>query len=123
LASLGAPDGNVDLPALATSLLDGTVTGCRQGDLAHASLASSARFVELDAAAWTSNTVRVMARNRSPSATSNPGPATLSVAVTKRRAPWRRGAPGERHSPWPAGPREPAPQTRAAAFRPHGPRH
>ncbi|WP_027285837.1 pectate lyase family protein [Rubritepida flocculans] len=79
-----------DLPSLApgaTSLLDVTITGCRQGDLAQAALASSTRFVELDATAWTTNTVRVMARNISPSATFDLGPATLSVAVTKRRVP------------------------------------
>jgi hypothetical protein len=39
------------------------------------------------AAAWTNNTVRVMARNISPSATFDLGPATLSVAATKRRVP------------------------------------
>ncbi|MCO6414629.1 hypothetical protein JYK14_00335 [Siccirubricoccus sp. KC 17139] len=79
-----------DLPNLApgaTSLLDVTVTGCRQGDLADAALASSTRFIELDAAAWTNNTVRVMARNISPTATFDLGPATLSVAVTKRQVP------------------------------------
>jgi hypothetical protein len=63
------------------------VPGCRQGDLASAALASSTRFVGLDAAAWPTNTVRVMARNISPSATFDLGPATLSVAVTKRRIP------------------------------------
>ena len=46
-----------------TSLLDVTVNGARQGDLAHAALASSTRFIELDAAVWSNNTVRVMARN------------------------------------------------------------
>ena len=77
-----------DLPPLApgaTSLLDVTVAGARQGDRAEAALASSTRFVELDAAAWTNNTVRVMARNISPTATFDLGPVTLSVAVTKRR--------------------------------------
>jgi len=69
----------------ATSVLDVTVASSRQGDLARASLAASARFVEPDAAAWTTDTVRVMARNVSPSATFDLGPATLSVAVTKRR--------------------------------------
>jgi hypothetical protein len=61
-----------DPPSLApgaTSLLDVTVTGCRQGEVADAALASSTRFTELDAAAWTKNIVRVMARNISPSAT------------------------------------------------------
>jgi hypothetical protein len=79
-----------DLPNLApgaTSLVDVTVTGCRQGDLAEAALASSTRFIEPDAAAWTTNTVRVMARNISPSATFDLSPATLSVQVTKRRVP------------------------------------
>lgn len=78
-----------DLPSLApgaTSLLDVTVNGARQGDLAHAALASSTRFVELDAAAWSNNTVRVMARNISP-ATFDLGAATLSVQVTKRWVP------------------------------------
>ena len=78
-----------DLPSLApgaTSLLDVTVNGARQGDLAHAALASSTRFIELDAAAWSNNTVRVMARNISP-ATFDLGAATLSVQVTKRRVP------------------------------------
>jgi hypothetical protein len=50
-------------------------------------LASSTRFIELDATAWTHNTVRVMARNISLSATFDLGPATLSVTVTKRRVP------------------------------------
>lgn len=95
-----------DLPSLApgaTSLLDVTVPGCRQGDLADAALASSTRFVELDAAAWTNNTVRVMARNISPGATFDLAGATLSVQVTKRRVPysvWRS------HRPSPANPAE-----------------
>jgi hypothetical protein len=71
----------------ATSLIDVTVSCCRQGDLADAALTSSTRFIELDAAAWTTNTVRVMARNMSPSVTFELGPATLSMAVTKRRIP------------------------------------
>jgi hypothetical protein len=78
-----------DLPSLApgaTSLLDVTVAGCRQGDLMHAALASSTRFIELDAAAWSNDTARVMARNISPTATFDLGPATLSVQVTKWRA-------------------------------------
>jgi hypothetical protein len=77
-----------DLPNLApgaTSLLDVTVIGRRQGDLADAALASSTRFIVLDAAAWTNNTVRVMARNISLGATFDLAPATLSVAVSKRR--------------------------------------
>jgi hypothetical protein len=67
----------------ATQLQDVTVAGCRQGDLAHAALASSTRFIELDAAAWTTNTVRVMTRNISPSATfgwrSNPRSCSNTV--------------------------------------------
>ena len=65
-------------------LVDVTVTGARQGDRAEASLASSTRFIELDAFAWTNNTVRVLARNISGAAF-HLGVATLSVAVTKRR--------------------------------------
>ena len=79
-----------DLPNLgpgATSLLDVTVPGARQGDIAAATLLSSTRFLELSAVAWTNDTVRVMARNISPSATFDLGPATLSVQVTKRRVP------------------------------------
>ncbi len=55
-----------DLPSLApgeSSLLDVTVAGARQGDLAYAALASSTRFIELDATAWSNNTVHLMARN------------------------------------------------------------
>ncbi|MDN3563586.1 hypothetical protein QWZ14_04255 [Paeniroseomonas aquatica] len=77
-----------DLPSLApgvTSLLDVTVANCRVGDRADAALASFTRFIELDATAWTTNTVRAMARNISPSATFDLATATLSVAVTKRR--------------------------------------
>jgi hypothetical protein len=62
------------------------VNGARAGDLAHASLVSSTRFIELDAATWSNNTVRVMARNISP-ATFDLGAATLSVAVRKRSLP------------------------------------
>ncbi len=79
-----------DLPSLApgaTGLLDVTVNGARQGDLAHAALASSTRFIELDAAMWSNNTVRVMARNISPTATFDLGAATLSLAARKRRLP------------------------------------
>ncbi|MBR0648754.1 hypothetical protein GXW78_03715 [Roseomonas terrae] len=70
-----------DLPNLApgdTNLLDVTVPGARQGDFAHAALASSTRFIELDAAAWSNNTACVMARNISP-AIFDLGSATLSV--------------------------------------------
>ena len=85
-----AAETSWDLPSLApgaTSLLDVTVAGGRQGDLAHAALNSSTRFIELDAFAWSNNTVRVMARNISPTATFDLGAATLSVQVTKRRVP------------------------------------
>jgi hypothetical protein len=78
-----------DLPSLApgaTALLDVTVNGARAGDLAQASLVSSTRFIELDAAVWSNNTVRVMARNIS-GATFDLAAATLSVGVTKRRVP------------------------------------
>jgi hypothetical protein len=77
-----------DLPLLApsiTSLLDVTVANCRVGDLADAALASSTRFIELDATAWTTNTVRVMARNISSSATFDLVASTLPV--TKRQFP------------------------------------
>lgn len=79
-----------NLPSLApgiTSLLDVTVANCRVGDLADAAPAFSTRFIELDAPAWTNNTVRVMARNISPGATFDLAAATLSSAVTKRRVP------------------------------------
>jgi hypothetical protein len=59
-----------DLPSLAprtTSLIDVTVTGCRLGDRAKSALASSTRFIELDPIAWTTNTVRIMARKISAS--------------------------------------------------------
>jgi hypothetical protein len=68
-----------DLPPLApgaTSLLDVTATGCRQGDVAYAALASSTRVIEF-AAAWTSNMVRMMARNISPNVIFDLGAATL----------------------------------------------
>ena len=71
------------LPSLAPgaiSLLDVTVTRCRQGDLAHAAQASSPRFIELDAAAWTTNTVRVVAGNTSLSATFGLAAAPPSLA-------------------------------------------
>ena len=62
------------------------MTGARQSDRAEASLASTTRFIEFDAATWTTNTVRVMARNISGSYF-DLGAATLSAAVTKRRIP------------------------------------
>jgi len=77
------------LPSLApgaTSLIDVTVTGARAGDLATTSLVSSTRFIEIDAAVWSNNTVRVMARNIS-GATFDLAAATFSAAVTKRRVP------------------------------------
>jgi len=76
-----------DLPSLApraTSLIDVSVSGARASDLAQASLVSSTRFIELNAAVWSNNTVRVMARNIS-GATFDLAAATLSVGVTKRR--------------------------------------
>lgn len=78
-----------DLPSLAqgaTSLLDVMVSVARAGDLATASLVSSTRFIELDAAVWSNNTVRVMARNISGAAF-DLASATLSVGVVKRRVP------------------------------------
>ena len=75
-----------DLPSLApgaTSLIDVTVTGARAGDLVQASLVSSTRFIELNAAVWSNNIVRVMARNIS-GATLDLAAATLSVGVVKR---------------------------------------
>ena len=56
----------------------------RVGDLAQASLATSSRFFELDATAWSNNTVRVLARNVS-NTTIDLAAATLSVQVVKRR--------------------------------------
>jgi hypothetical protein len=64
----GAPQGN----------------GARAGDLASASLVSSTRFIELDAAVRSNNTVRVMARNISGT-TIDLGAATLALQVRKRR--------------------------------------
>jgi len=60
------------------------VNGSRAGDLAQASLVSSTRFIELDAAVWSNNSVRVTARNVSAS-TVDLAAAALSVQVTKRR--------------------------------------
>ena len=76
-----------DLPRLApgaTSLIDVTVNGARAGDLAQASLVSSTRFIELDAAVWSNNTVRVMARNISAAAF-DLAAATLSMGVARER--------------------------------------
>ena len=84
-----AAEISLDLPSLAPGavhLVDVTVPGARQGDRAEASLASSTRFIELDAFVWTNNTVRVLARNVSGGAF-DLGAATLSLAVTKRRIP------------------------------------
>jgi len=63
-----------------------TVSGARAGDLATASLVSPTRFIELDSAVWSNNTVRVVARNIS-GATFDLAAATLSVGVVKRRVP------------------------------------
>jgi len=84
-----AAETTLDLPSLASGavhLVDVAVAGARQGDRAEALLASSTRFIELDAFAWTNNTVRVLARNVSGGAL-DLGAAMLSVAVTKRRIP------------------------------------
>ena len=84
-----AVETTLDLPSLAAGavhLVDVAVTGARQGDRAEASLASSTRFIDLDAFAWSNSTVRVLARNVSGGAF-DLGTATLSVAVTKRRIP------------------------------------
>jgi len=78
-----------DLPGLApgaTSLIDVTVSGARAGNLAQASVVSSTRSIELNAAVRSNNTVRVMARNIS-AATFDLAAATLSVGVVKRRVP------------------------------------
>ena len=84
-----AAETTLDLPNLAARtvhLVDVTVAGARQGDRARGSLASSARFIELHAFTWFSNTMHVLARNFSASAF-DLGAAALSVAVTKRRIP------------------------------------
>lgn len=60
------------------SLLDVTVNGAGAGDLATASLVLSTRFIEFDAAVWSNNTVRVMARNISE-ATFDLAAATVAV--------------------------------------------
>ena len=78
-----------DLPSMATgamALTDVTVGGCRQGNIAQASLATSMRFIDLTALAWTNSTVRVIAGNIS-GATSDLEVATLSVGVAKQRVP------------------------------------
>ena len=62
----------------ANALVDVTVNGARAGDLATASLMSSTRFIELDAAVWSNNTVRMMARNIS-AATFDLAAVTVSV--------------------------------------------
>jgi hypothetical protein len=84
-----AVETTLDLPSLAPGaahLVDVMVAGTRQGDRAEASLASSTRFIELDAFTWSNNTVRVLARNVSGSIF-DLSAATLPVAVTKRRIP------------------------------------
>jgi hypothetical protein len=84
-----AVETTLDLPSLAgvaVHLAEVTVTGARPGDRAEVSLASSTRFIELDTAVWSNNTVRMLARNVSGSAF-DLGAATQSVAVTKRRIP------------------------------------
>ncbi|HEV7455262.1 MAG TPA: hypothetical protein VGN96_00680 [Roseococcus sp.] len=54
--------------------------------MASASLVSSTRFTELDAAVWSNNTVCVTARNIS-GAMFDLAAATLSAGVLKRRVP------------------------------------
>jgi hypothetical protein len=51
------------LAEAATALHDVTVTGAWVGDLPQASLATSSRFCEPDATAWSNNTVAMLARN------------------------------------------------------------
>ena len=78
-----------DVPSLApgaTSPAEVTVSGARAGDLAQASLVSPMRFIEIKAAVWSNNTVRVMARNIS-GAMFDLAAATLSVGVAKRKLP------------------------------------
>lgn len=76
-----------DRPSLApgaTALIHVTVNGVRAGDPATASLVSSTRSIEFDAAMRSNNTVQVMARDIS-AATFDLAAVTLSVGVTKRR--------------------------------------
>jgi len=92
-----------DLPSLApgaASLLDVTVNGARAGDLAQASLVSSTRFIELDAAVWSNNAVRVMARNISAAmrdvaeadrALLETGLAVMGIAFLIKAAVWPLG--------------------------------
>ena len=83
---LGLPQ-NAAIPATdARRNLLARMSGAWAGDLAQASLVSSTRFIELNAAVWSNNTVRVMARIIS-CATFDLAAATLSVGVVKRRAP------------------------------------
>jgi hypothetical protein len=66
-----AAETTLDLPSTtagAAHLVGVTVPGGRQGDRVEALLASSTRVIEIDAFAWTKNTVRVLARNVSGSA-------------------------------------------------------
>ena len=84
-----ALEASWDLPSLAagaTTNIDVTVPGARRGDFADASLDTSSIAFVLDCHVWSNNSVRVTARNIS-GATFDLAAATLSVAVTKRRAP------------------------------------
>ena len=75
------------LPSLrsgAAHLVDVTVRGARPGDRAEVSLASSTRFIEVEAYARSSNTVRTMALT---GGVFDYDATTQSVAVTKRRIP------------------------------------
>lgn len=81
----------LDLPSLAAGaahLVDVAVPGARQGGRAEASLASSTRFIELDASVWSNNTVRVAAQNLSGGAF-DLGAATLRAQHRVRRR-WTR---------------------------------
>jgi len=76
-----------DLPSLApgaTSLIDVTVNGARAGDLATASLVSSTRFIELDAAVWSNNTVRVMGCEHSAAPSGKRPRASLKAGSCRR---------------------------------------
>jgi hypothetical protein len=62
------------------------VPGARRGDCADASLGTSSIAFVLDCHVWSSNSVRVTARNVSAS-TGDLAAAPLAVQVTKRRIP------------------------------------
>ena len=64
----------------------GLQTGAPIYDFAQVLLATGSRFFELDASAWSNNTVCVLARNV-PNTTIDLAAATLSVQATKQRVP------------------------------------